>query len=146
MAEPSTEGGPNAERVVMAYNKIKAQRDAFVRLTEEQVDKYDARLEKLSSHLLGVLNRQGQQSFRAAGKTVYRHEDITPSASDWGAIYRWIETNQAWDMLERRIKKTFITAYMEAHKGGIPPGVSVMRKFVAKIKAIPKKKEQMTDD
>jgi hypothetical protein len=144
MAEPST--GPNAERVVMAYNKIKAQRDAFTKLADEEIEKYDAKLDRLSNHLLGVLNRQGPQSFKAAGKTVYRHEEIIPNASDWNSIYRWIGTNQAWDMLERRIKKTFIVAYMEAHKGGLPPGVSVMRKFVAKIRANPKKKEQMTDD
>lgn len=146
MSEPSTEGGPNAERVVMAYNRIKAQRDAFVKEADLIIAVYDGKLDRLSNHLLGVLNRQGQQSFRAAGKTVYKSEEITPSGSDWNAIYCWIADKGAWDMLERRIKKTFITGYMEANKGAIPPGVSVMRKYVAKIRALPKKKEQMVDD
>lgn len=139
-------GELSAERVVEAHNKIKGERDAYLKIVNEVVEGYDAKLEKLENHLLTILNQQGQDSFRAAGKTVYRHEEVIPMAADWNAIYKWIETEQAWGMLERRIKKTFITDYMETNKNALPPGVSVMRKFVAKIRATPKKKETLKDD
>lgn len=136
-----------AERLVAAHQKIKATQAAFHREIKSTDDEYERKLDIIENHLLGILNKQGQDSFTAAGCTVYRHTNIIPNASDWPTIYAWIEANEAWDMLERRIKKTFVTQYMEVNKGKVPPGVSVMRKFEAKVRRAPTKKEKvLTDD
>lgn len=126
-----------AERIVAAHQKIKAQRAAASRRAEEIDSMYAEKMERLEQKLLIMLREQGQKSFQTGGCTVYRHTDVIPQAADWETIYRWIETNQAWDMLERRIKKTFITDYMEANKEELPPGVSVVKRFVAKVRRNP---------
>lgn len=135
------------DRIVAAHQKIKRQQRAFAREVKEIDDAYDAKINKLESHLLGVLNRNKQDSFKAAGCSVYRHKDITPTAADWPTIYKWIVKSGDWEMLEKRLKKTFVATYMEEHKGAIPPGVSVMEKYVAKVRVNPgKRKTAMETD
>lgn len=145
MSDTSTPA-PSIDRVVAAYFKIKTQRDAFRRHADEIDKEFERRLDALENHCLGYLNRTKQDSLQASGGTVYRHKDITPNASDWSSIYRWIEKEGAWDMLERRIKKTFISEYMDTHKGDIPPGVSVRTTYQAKIRRLPRKKGELPHD
>jgi hypothetical protein len=135
-----------AERIVAAHQKIKAQRAAASKRAEEIDSMYVEKLERLEQKLRLILVQQGQKSFQTGGCTVYRHTEIIPQASDWETIYRWIGTNQAWDMLERRLKKTFITDYMEANKEELPPGVSVTKRFVAKVRRNPgSRSKELTD-
>jgi hypothetical protein len=112
-------------------------RDARTKL-RQQYEASDAGLKevqvKLEAVMLDHLNKHGMDSVRTAGGTFYRQEEVTPSAGDWNALYQWIKDNDAWDALERRIKKTFIKEYMEGHQGGLPPGVSVFREHVVRVR------------
>lgn len=112
-------------------------RDARSKL-RKQYDDSDADLKaaqaKLEAVMLDHLNKHGMDSVRTSDGTFYRQEEITPSASDWNALYDWIKEHDAWDALERRIKKTFVKEHMEAHQGGLPPGISVFREFVVRVR------------
>lgn len=130
------------DRIVEAHQKIRAEKLAFAKLAEEITEGYDVKLKKLETLLLSRLNEQKTKSFQTAGCTVYKQVDIQPIASDWDTIYRWIEENQAWGMLERRLTKTFVVDYMTANKGLKPPGVSTISKVVAKVRRNPAKKEK----
>ena len=121
-------------RITRAHINI---RDARTQL-RKQYEESDAELKKAQEKLEGVmldhLNKHGMESVRTDAGTFYRQEEMTPSASDWNALYQWIKDNDAWDALERRIKKTFIKEYAEGHQGGLPPGVSVFREFVVRVR------------
>lgn len=112
-------------------------RDARTQL-RKQYEEADADLKKSQEKLEGVmldhLNNHGMESVRTEAGTFYRQEEITPSAGDWNALYEWIKDNDAWDALERRIKKTFVKEYQEAHNGGLPPGISVYREYVVRVR------------
>ena len=45
-----------------------------------------------------------------------------------------MKQNDAFDALERRIKKTFVSEYMENNGGAIPPGVSVYRQYAVRVR------------
>jgi hypothetical protein len=50
-------------------------------------------------------------------------------------FYGWIKDNDAFDALERRVKKTFVTEFMETHEGGLPPpGITVSREYVVRVR------------
>lgn len=112
-------------------------RDARSQL-KKQYDDADADLKKAQTVLEGTmldhLNKHGMDSVRTDSGTFYRQEELTPSASDWSAFYDWIKEHDAFDALERRIKKTFIKEYAEAHSGGLPPGVSVYREYAVRVR------------
>lgn len=121
-------------QVTKAHINIRDARAALRRQFDEADAELKKSLEKLESIMLDHLNRHGMDSVRTEAGTFYRQEEITPSAADWNSFYRWIKDNDAWDALERRIKKTFIKEYAEAHGGGLPPGVSVFREFAVRVR------------
>jgi hypothetical protein len=121
-------------QVARAYINL---RDARTKLRQDY-DAQDASLKeaqaKLDAVMLDHLNKHGMDSVKTAAGTFYRQEEITPSAADWNALYEWIKDNDAWDALERRIKKTFVKEFMEGHNGGLPPGISVFREYVVRVR------------
>lgn len=121
-------------QVTKAHINVRDARNAL----RKQYEASDASLKEVQVKLEGVmldhLNRHGMDSVRTTDGTFYRQEEVTPSAGDWNALYEWIKANDAWDALERRIKKTFIKEYMDGHQGGLPPGVSVFREHVVRVR------------
>ena len=121
-------------KLVRVHIKI---RDARAKLSEE-FKASDAELkanqERIEGELLRTLQEQSVDSMRTEAGTFYRQEEIKPSASDWDAFYKWIAENDAFDALERRVKKDFVKAYMADHEGGLPPGISVHREYVARVR------------
>lgn len=88
----------------------------------------------LEGQMLKFLQDNNTESVRTEAGTLYRQEDMTAIGSDWDAIYRWAAENDAFEILERRLKKTFVKDYMETHEGGVPPGVSVLREYAVRVR------------
>lgn len=120
--------------VVKAYLNIRKAREELSKDFETKDKELKANQEKLENALMHFMNESKQESFKTEFGTVYRQEDIIPSAADWEIIYEWIKENNAWEMLERRLKKTFIKTYSETNKGELPPGVNVFRKFIIRVR------------
>jgi hypothetical protein len=116
------------------YVKIRDARTALKRKFDEEDGKLKAKLERLEGAMLKFLQESGIDSAKTENGTFYRQEEITPTGSDWDRFYQWIAENDAVDALERRIKKTFVKEYMETHEGAIPPGVTVYREYVVRVR------------
>lgn len=121
-------------RIVQVYNRIRDAKALHIQQSDAKTAEYDEQLAKLDGYLLGVMNTTKQESFRTESGTVYRQEDVLPAGSDWGAFYKWIAENDAFEFLERRIKKTAVAEYREKNKGALPPGVSVTRRYVVRVR------------
>jgi hypothetical protein len=121
-------------KITKAHINIRDARNQLRKQYEEADTELKAAQAKLEGVMLDHLNNHGMESVRTEAGTFYRQEEITPSASDWNALYDWIKDNDAWDALERRIKKTFVKEYQEAHNGGLPPGISVYREYVVRVR------------
>lgn len=122
------------ERLVRTYVKINdARKDLKSKFTEED-NKLKAQLETVQVELLRVLNESNSNSIRTDAGTFYAQEDITPTGSDWDLFYHWVAKNDTFDFLERRIKKASVKEYMESHEGAPPPGVSVYRERVVRVR------------
>ena len=124
----------DTKRVVSAYLKIRDAKTALTRQFEEEKAKLDSKLELLEQTLLKFLNEHKMDSAKAGPATFYKQIEITPAGSDWDRFYKWVVKHDAFEALERRIKKTFIKEYMEANDGAIPPGVTVHREFVVRVR------------
>lgn len=121
-------------RVTKAFLNIREARAELRKQYEEKDSDLQQSQAKLEAVMLDHLNKHGMDAVRTEVGTFYRQEDIKPSASDWEMVYRWVKDHDAWDLLERRLKKTFISEYMEAHDGAMPPGVSVHRQYVVRVR------------
>jgi hypothetical protein len=121
-------------KMVRAYLKMRDARTALKRQFEEEDGKIRLQMDKLESAMLKHLQETNTDSIRTDAGMFYRQEELTPTGSDWDVFYGWVKENDAFEALERRIKKTFVKEYMETHSGGIPPGVSVYREYVVRVR------------
>jgi hypothetical protein len=128
----------DAEKLVKVFIKMRDKRSELKRAFEAEDAAIKAKQEKIEAVLLDHLNKNKQDSARTAAGTFYRQKKTVPSASDWEAFYAWIKENDAFDALERRIKATFITDYMEEHAddpdNNLPPGVSVFTRYDVRVR------------
>lgn len=127
--------GVSLDLVVQAYNAIKDART----VKRRAYDKEDLALEEdqrtLKVLMLELLNNTGAKSIATDHGTVYRSEKVQPSAADWSAVYAWIMADPArFELLEKRLKSTFVKQYMDENDGTAPPGVNVHREFEVNVR------------
>lgn len=121
-------------KVTSVYIKIRDARSALKKEFDAKDNELKEKLTRLEGEMLKSLQEAGATSIATTSGTVYKQEEITPTGSDWQAFYDWVRENNAFDALERRIKKTFVKEHMEANGGELPPGVSVYREFVVRVR------------
>lgn len=130
-------------RLIKAHHKIDDARKELKRGYTADDQKLLDQLEKLETTMLGILNENfgvgGTASIAGTAGTFYREDDVTPRADDWDRFYRWIAENDAFEALEKRVTKTFVKKFMETHKDAdgnpeLPPGISVFRKFIVRVR------------
>lgn len=121
-------------KLVAVHLKIRDARADLKKAYEESDRVLKGKQERLEGELLRFLQDSNTDSVRTEVGTVFRQEDVTPRADDWDLFYKWIAANDAFDALERRIKKTFVKDHMAAHEGALPPGVSVYREYVVRVR------------
>lgn len=124
----------DSDALTKTYIKIREARSLAKKEWEAKDQELKEKLDRIEAEMLKFLNETHQESARTASGIFYKQEEITPTGSDWDALYRWIAKNDAFDALDRRIKKTFIKTYMEEHNGAIPPGISVFREYVVRVR------------
>lgn len=124
----------DVNKMTKAYVKLRDAKLELKRKMDEEIAGFDKKLELLEGQMLKFLNESKMDSVKTPSGTFYRQEEITPTGADWTAFYRWIAENDGFEFLERRIKKTAIKEYMDAHEGGVPPGVNVYREFVVRVR------------
>lgn len=120
--------------LVRAYLRLRTARSELKAKYDEEDKKLKQKMERLEQTMAKALADANTESMRTEVGTFYRQVDITPRGDDWEAFYAWVREHDAFDALERRIKKTFIAEYMAEHEGGVPPGVSVFREYVIRVR------------
>lgn len=126
--------GINLDRVVQAYNAIKDARTAQRHAWEKADLALEEDQHKLKVLMLDLLNKNGAKSIATDHGTVYRTEKLKPSAADWGAIWAWAVANDGFEIVEKRLKATFIKQYMDDNHGALPPGVNAHREFEVAVR------------
>lgn len=116
------------------YIDLRDKRSVLKKSYEDEDEILKAEMDGLEARMLKFLQDNNTESVRTETGTLYRQEDMTVIGNDWDAIYNWAVENDAFEILEKRIKKNFVKEYMETHEGGLPPGVSVLREFVVRVR------------
>jgi hypothetical protein len=122
------------DKVVEAFNAIKAARQARQRAHDEADLALEEDQIKLKQVMLHLLNQNGATSIVTEHGTAYRRTVIKPSAADWNAIWQWMKDNDAADLLERRLKVGFLKTFMEENDGALPPGINVHKEFEVSVR------------
>jgi hypothetical protein len=55
--------------------------------------------------------------------TAYRSTRSSATVADWDAVLDFVQENEAWEMLERRVNKTAVEQFKSV-EGDLPPGIN----------------------
>lgn len=129
----------NVDDVVATYMKLRSQKEDIEAEVKDRVSGIKAKMEKLEAWIKEQADAQGVTSFKTKHGTAFLTTTDYANVADWDAVLDFIRTQEAFDMLEKRISKIAVRGYIEANKA-VPPGVNYgtklevnIRKPVAKV-------------
>lgn len=113
--------------------KLRDQRAVTEAEVKERVDAIKAKMTKLEAYLKEQMDAQGLTSFKSDYGTAFLTTTDFANVADWDAVLGFIRENDAYDMLEKRVSKNAVRAYMEQTKA-VPPGVNYGTKLDVNIR------------
>lgn len=123
----------NVDDVVATYMKLRSQKEAIEAEVKDRVSTIKAKMEKLEAWIKEQADVQGVTSFKTKHGTAFLTTTDYANVADWDAVLDFIRTQEAFDMLEKRISKIAVRGYIEANKA-VPPGVNYGTKLEVNIR------------
>ncbi len=126
-------GAPNVGDVIRTYMKLREQKAAIEAEMKDQVSSLKAKMEKLEAYLKTQMDAQGLTSFKSEYGTAFLTTTDYANVADWDVVLDFIRTNEAYDMLEKRVSKIAVRGYIEQAKA-VPPGINYGTKLEVNIR------------
>lgn len=124
---------PNVDQVIAAYLKLRNKKDAIEAEAKERVKELKDKLSKFEAWLKVRADEQGVTSFKTPHGTAFITTTDFANVADWDATLEFIRTNEAYDMLEKRVSKTAVRAYIESTRE-VPAGVNYGTKLEVNVR------------
>lgn len=119
--------------VIATYLTLRNQKEALAQSVKAKVDEINAKLAKIEAWIKQQADAQGVTSFKSEHGTAFLTTVDFANVADWDATLRFIRDNEAYDMLEKRVSKTAVRAYIDQTKT-VPPGVNYGTKLEVNIR------------
>jgi Ethanolamine utilization protein EutJ (predicted chaperonin) len=111
------------EQVVGTYIKLRRKKEALENQVKADVDAIKASMGKIEAWLMEKADADGVTSFKTTAGTAFVTTTDFANVADWDAVLTFIKSNDAFDMLEKRVSKSAVRAYMD-ESGDVPPGIN----------------------
>lgn len=121
------------DQVLAAYLLLRKRKEE---LKKEQADAMAPINDQMNKCLIWVqqqMQQQGLTNFKGPSGIAFLQTDTTVSVKDWDATLEWIKTTDNWSVLEKRVSKSIVQDYIEAHNE-TPPGLHVSTEIAAHIR------------
>lgn len=126
--------------VVALYVRLRNEKGAIRAQADEAVSKIDAKLDKLEAWIKTKADEQGVTSFKTNHGTAFLTTVDYASVENWDAMLKFVKDNDAFDMFEKRVSKTAVRGYIDAHKQ-VPSGVTYGTRIEVSVRKPTKKVE-----
>jgi hypothetical protein len=119
--------------VIATYLTLRNQKEALVQAVKAKTVEIDAKMTKIEAWIKQQADAQGVTSFKSEHGTAFLTTVDYANVADWDATLRFIRESEAFDMLEKRVSKTAVRAYIDQTKS-VPPGVNYGTKLEVNIR------------
>lgn len=128
------------DAAIEAYIKLRDKRKQIEVAAETQINAIKEAQIKLAGWMKEQADAQGLTQLKSLHGTIFWKPVDFAQVQDWDAVRDFIVQNEFWDMLEHRVSKTAVRAYIEEHKQ-IPPGVNYGTRLEANVRKPSEKAE-----
>lgn len=136
MSDQETQAAPpavNFDDLFARYIALRDLKDKYKKEYQKKVEDIDAGLERCEAFILTHLTNMGVKSISTPAGTAYQSTRTTASVADWPMVLDWIKQKGEWDMLERRVNKSFVEAFRNEYDD-LPPGVNWREEKVVNVR------------
>ena len=100
---------------------------------KDKVKGLKEKMEKLEAWIKEQADAQGVSSFKTKHGTAFLTTTDYANVAEWDAVLDFIRTQEAFDLLEKRVSKIAVRGYIEANKA-VPPGITYGTKLEVNIR------------
>ena len=133
MSEDSKESTA-LEDIVTEYIEVRDKVRDITREYETKVEGLKTRKDELKAKLLEVCRSIGADSIKTQIGTISRSVKETFRANDWNSMYNFVEENEAYHLLEKRIHQSNMKEFYAENKK-LPQGMDVFREYTIRVTA-----------
>lgn len=124
----------SVDKLVKLYIKSREAKAKLKKAFDEKVSDLDEVMSSCENFLLLRASEQGVEGFKTEFGTTYIGETTKISISDESAFFKFVLDTGDLDFFERRVSSRHLAEYMEAQKKDYPPGLSIYKEKVMRIK------------
>lgn len=121
------------EDLVTKYIELRDAKSKIEGEMKAKVAKIVEIMDKIEAAILAEFQDSGVESVRTKDGTAYKQTRTSATVADWDATLSYIQANNLWHMLERRVSKTAVEQFKDAH-GELPPGLNWREEVVINIR------------
>lgn len=121
------------EELVEKYILLRDKKAELSATFKAKVAKLDEVLAKIEGALLVQFKEHGMESVRTKAGTAYKSTRTSATVADWDSVLDYIQQNELWNMLDKRVNKTAVEQFKEEN-GDLPPGVNWREEVVVNIR------------
>ena len=123
-----------ADILAETYIKIRDKRAEL----KEQFEFQDAKLKEqqdlLAEEMLEVCYENNADSIKTPAGTIIRKVDTRYWTTDWDSMYQFIQENDAYPLLEKRLHQTNLKQFLEENPELLPAGLQADRKYTVVVR------------
>jgi hypothetical protein len=114
----------NVNDVISAFLQLRVQKEGIVERHKQELAPVNDAMNKCKAWIQQQLQDQGLKNFSGESGIAFLQTNTSVKVQDFDALLEWIKENDAWAFLEKRVSKSVVEDFIEAH-AEMPPGVSV---------------------
>jgi hypothetical protein len=125
---------PTIKETAEGYIKLRNIKNELSKKHKAEMAPINEDMKKIEAGLLNIMNQQGLQNIGTEESTVYKLKRTSVKVNNWNDCLSFIQDNNAWQFLERRVSKTMVVEYLE-EEGVLPPGLSSTTEITIGVRA-----------
>jgi hypothetical protein len=119
----------NADKIIERYVALRDRKAEVEAKHKEELMPLREQLELCEAALQKLMNDAGVKQLKGDHGTAFVKEQVSAKVTAWDDTLRYIQEQEAWDLLERRVNKTVV---MEAEEE--IPGVEISRRLTVNVR------------
>ncbi len=123
----------NTNELAEKYIKLRDKRDKIMNEAKEKCAPINDLLSRVETALMKKLTEAGANSIATDSGTAYTAVRTSATVADWPITLDFIKEGEKWDLLERRVSKAAVDAYVD-EVGQLPPGINYSQERVVRVR------------
>jgi hypothetical protein len=119
----------SADKLAEVYIKIRDKRAELKEKYESEDAELKEQLDLLADKMLDICDNQNADSIKTKTGTIIRKVDTRYWTNDWESFYNFVQENDAFPLLEKRIHQTNMKQFLEENPDALPMGLQSDSKY-----------------